>query len=106
MVLFEYILNLRQIYTVNYFIKLKFLILNYYFILSVQSIIGATEIRGCNDSSDCINRSRMWTSKERAALYEFCGQFTNADPDHFNFHYTDEYLGGDYLIFLRQQIIE
>ena len=48
----------------------------------------------------------MWTSKERAALYEFCDQFTNADPDHFNFHYTDEYLGGDYLIFLRQKIIE
>ena len=46
MVLFEYILNLRQIYTINYFTELKLLILNYYFILSVQSIIGATEMRG------------------------------------------------------------
>ena len=74
--------------------------------MHVQSIIGATEIRGCNDSSDCINRSRMWTSKERAALYEFCDQFTNADPRYFNFHYKDEDLGRDDLVFLCQKMVE
>ncbi len=48
----------------------------------------------------------MWTSKERAALYEFCDQFTNADPRHFNFYYVDEYLGGEHIIFLRQKMVE
>ena len=59
----------------NFFYKL--LIFNIYFKFIVQSIIGATEIRGFNDSSGCIKYSRMWTRKERAALYEFYEKFTN-----------------------------
>lgn len=55
----------------------KFLIYFINKISLVQSIIGATEIRGFNDSSGCIKYSRMWTRKERAALYEFYEKFTN-----------------------------
>ena len=79
--------NLHLFYANFKYISIKLLILYFNFFLRVQSIIGATEIRGFNDSSGCINGSRIWTRKERAALYEFCDQFTNALPEHFNFNH-------------------